>query len=144
MLQDGNAVVVANAVCALCEISRTSNKNYLRIKNSANLNKLLAALNDCNEWGQIYILEGISTYDTADSKECESIIERVLPRLAHNNAAVILSAVKAILKNLDYISNTELMKGVVKKLAAPLITLLSCEPEIQYVALRNISFILQK
>lgn len=36
------------------------------------------------------------------------------------------------------------MKGVVKKLAAPLITLLSCDPEIQYVALRNINFILQK
>lgn len=94
------------------------------------MNKLLAALNDCNEWGQIYILEAIATYDTAESKECESIIERVLPRLAHNNPAVILSSVKVILKYLDYISNSELMKGVVKKLAAPLITLLSCEAEI--------------
>jgi AP-1 complex subunit beta-1 len=33
---------------------------------------------------------------------------------------------------------------LVKKLAAPLVTLLSCEPEIQYIALRNISFIIQK
>lgn len=33
---------------------------------------------------------------------------------------------------------------MVKKLAAPLVTLLSCEPEIQYIALRNISFIIQK
>ena len=130
MLQDGNAVVVSNACCALAEISRTSNKNHLRIKNSTNLNKLLAALNDCNEWGQIYILEAIATYDSSDSKECESIIERVLPRLAHNNPAVILSAVKVVLKYLDYIGNAELMKGVVKKLAAPLITLLSCEAEI--------------
>ena len=31
-----------------------------------------------------------------------------------------------------------------KKLSAPLISLLSNEPELQYVALRNISFILQK
>lgn len=34
--------------------------------------------------------------------------------------------------------------ATIKKLAAPLITLLSCEPELQYVALRNISFVLQK
>jgi vesicle coat complex subunit len=67
-----------------------------------------------------------------------------LPRLAHNNPAVILASIKVILKFMDNISNVDLMKGVVKKLAAPLITLLSCEPEIQFVALRNINFILQK
>jgi AP-1 complex subunit beta-1 len=144
MLNDGNAIVVANACASLLEISKSSNKNYLRIKNSTNLNKLLAAINDCNEWGQIYILEAIATYETTDSKESESIIERVLPRLAHNNPAVILSAIKVILRLTDYISNAELMKGVIKKLAAPLITLLSCEAEIQYVALRNIEFILNK
>jgi len=64
MLLDGNAVVVSNAVAALLEISRASDKNYIRLKNNNNLNKLLAALNDSNEWGKIYILEGISTYDT--------------------------------------------------------------------------------
>lgn len=31
-----------------------------------------------------------------------------------------------------------------KKLAPPLVTLLSAEPEIQYVALRNINLIVQK
>lgn len=51
MLLDGNAIVVANACAALLEISRSSNKNYLRLKNSTNLNKLLAAVIDCNEWG---------------------------------------------------------------------------------------------
>ncbi len=101
MLLDGNATVVANACASLLEISRASGKNYLRIKSGAggNLNKILAALNDANEWGKIYIMEGISSsYDTADTKECEHIIERVLPMLTHNNPAVILSAVKAILK----------------------------------------------
>jgi len=130
MLQDGNAVVVSNACAALLEISKSCGKNYIRLKGSANLNKLLAAVNDANEWGQIYILEAISAYETSDSKDSENIIERVLPRLAHNNPSVILSAVKAILKFMDNISNAELMKGVVKKLAAPLVTLLSCEPEI--------------
>lgn len=144
MLQDGNAIVVANACLSLLEISKASGKNYIRLKSNNNLNKLLAAVNDSYEWGQIYILEAIATYETTDSKESENIIERVLPRLSHNNPAVILSAVKVVLKFMDQISNAEMMKGVVKKLAAPLVSLLSTEPEIQYVALRNINFILQK
>jgi vesicle coat complex subunit len=32
MVNDGNAVVVANAVAAILEISRSSGKNYLRLK----------------------------------------------------------------------------------------------------------------
>jgi AP-1 complex subunit beta-1 len=104
MLLDGNASVVANACASLLEVSRASGKNYLRIKSGGggNLNKILAALNDSNEWGKIYIMEGISSsFDTSDSKEAEHIIERVLPMLTHNNPAVILSAVKAILKFQD-------------------------------------------
>lgn len=92
---------------------------------------MLVALNDANEWGKIYILEGISTsYDTEDSKESENIIERVLPMLTHNNAAVILAAVKAVLKFMNNVSTQDLLKGIIKKLSAPLITLLSTEAEI--------------
>ncbi len=144
MLLDGNAVVVSNACAALLEISRASGKNYIRLKNNNNLNKLLAALNDSNEWGKIYILEGITTYESSDVKESESIIERVIPMLTHNNPAVIMSAVKTILKFMENLTNEDLLKGVIKKLGAPLVTLLSSEAEIQFVALRNINFILQK
>lgn len=34
--------------------------------------------------------------------------------------------------------------ALIKKLSPPLVTLLSAEPEIQYVALRNINLIVQK
>ena len=37
-----------------------------------------------------------------------------------------------------------LLAGLPKKLAAPLVTLLGAEAEIQYVALRNINLIVQK
>lgn len=121
---------MANACASLLEISKASGKNYIRLKNNNNLNKLLAAVNDAYEWGQIYILEAICTYETSDSKEAENIIERVMPRLSHNNPAVILSAVKVVLKYMDLIANAELMKGVVKKLSAPLLSLLSTEAEI--------------
>ena len=90
----------------------------------------------------MYILEAIATYETTDSKESENIIERVIPRLSHNNPAVILAAVKVVLKFMGNISNTELTKATSKKLSAPLVSLLTCEAEIQYVSLRNINFIL--
>jgi hypothetical protein len=35
------------------------------------LNKILAAVNEANEWGQIFILEAISTHDAKDSEEAE-------------------------------------------------------------------------
>lgn len=39
---------------------------------------------------------------------------------------------------------SEYVLTLVKKLSPPLVTLLSAEPEIQYVALRNINLIVQK
>jgi len=38
-------------------------------------------MNECNEWGCIYILDALSTYSPADAKETENILERVSPRL---------------------------------------------------------------
>ena len=65
-------------------------------------------------------------------------------RLSHNNAAVILSTVRVLMKYLDYMVNPDLIRTYTKKLAAPLISLLASEPEIQYVALKNINLVLQK
>ena len=42
----------------------------------------------------MFILDAISNYTPKDDKEAQSICERVTPRLAHANAAVVLSAVK--------------------------------------------------
>jgi vesicle coat complex subunit len=41
-------------------------------------------------------------------------------------------------------SSTDVVRNLMKKMAPPLVTLLSAEPEIQYVALRNINLIVQK
>ena len=43
-----------------------------------------------------------------------------------------------IFQDADFVTNLS------KKLAPPLVTLLSSEPEVQYVALRNINLIIQK
>eukprot|EP00923_Selenidium_pygospionis_P031679 GHVN01056059.1.p1 GENE.GHVN01056059.1~~GHVN01056059.1.p1 ORF type:complete len:925 (-),score=148.10 GHVN01056059.1:712-3486(-) len=143
MLADSNPMVVANSVAALMEMSCTSAKNYLQLKEQSVL-KLLAALNECSEWGQVFILDAIALYNPSSSREVESILERVTARLSHANAAVVMSAVKVVMKFLDRVNNTELVRSLQKKLSAPLVTLLSSEPEIQYVALRAISLIVQK
>lgn len=40
--------------------------------------------------------------------------------------------------------DSDFIATLIRKLAPPLVTLLSAEPEIQYVALRNINLIVQK
>jgi len=49
-----------------------------------------------------------------------------------------------ILQQMELITSTDVVRNLCKKMAPPLVTLLSAEPEIQYVALRNINLIVQK
>lgn len=143
LISDANPTVVANAVSALSEIAENSGKDVMMVTANV-LQKLLAALNECTEWGQVFILDSLSQYSPVDSKEAEGIIERVTPRLQHANSAVVMSAVKVVLRFLDEVSDEEVVRGICKKLAPPLVTLLNSEPEIQYVALRNINLIVLK
>lgn len=143
LISDNNPMVVANAVAALAEIQENSARPIFEIT-SATLSKLLTALNECTEWGQVFILDALSRYKAADAREAENIVERVTPRLQHANCAVVLSAVKMILLQMELITSTDVVRNLCKKMAPPLVTLLSAEPEIQYVALRNINLIVQK
>jgi AP-1 complex subunit beta-1 len=49
-----------------------------------------------------------------------------------------------MMRYLDVMTNMDSVRALTKKMAPPLVTLLSTEPEIQYVALRNINLIVQK
>lgn len=145
LLSDSNPMVVANAVAALTEINETSSTGEPLVElNSQTINKLLTALNECTEWGQVFILDALANYTPKDDREAQSICERVTPRLAHANAAVVLSAVKVLMKFMERMNDPDFVTTLNKKLAPPLVTLLSSEPEVQYVALRNINLIVQK
>lgn len=146
LLSDSNPMVVANAVAALSEINEASVSGQPLVEfNSATINKLLTALNECTEWGQVFILDSLANYTPKDEREAQSICERITPRLAHANAAVVLSAIKVLMKLLEILSSdSDFCAALSKKLAPPLVTLLSSEPEVQYVALRNINLIVQK
>jgi AP-1 complex subunit beta-1 len=147
LISDSNPSVVANAVAALSEIAESSGKDVMKVS-AAVLQKLLAALNECTEWGQVFILDSLSKYTPADGREAEGIIERVTPRLQHANSAVVMSAVKVILSYMELMGSSNIrsdaIRSLTRKLAPPLVTLLNSEPEIQYVALRNINLIVQK
>ena len=147
LLADANPMVVANAVAALTEIRDASAGDPRRIfqLNANNVYKLLAALNECTEWGQVFILDSLASYVAQDEADAKSVVERVTPRLQHANCAVVLSAVKVIMSQMRSItSSPETTRALVRKLAPPLVTLLGAECEIQYVALRNINLIVQK
>lgn len=63
--------VVANAVAALSEISESHPNSNLLDLNPQNINKLLTALNECTEWGQIFILDCLSNYNPKDEREAQ-------------------------------------------------------------------------
>uniref|UniRef100_A0A8R1HTR7 Adaptin_N domain-containing protein n=2 Tax=Caenorhabditis japonica TaxID=281687 RepID=A0A8R1HTR7_CAEJA len=57
LLSDANPMVVANAVAALTEMNEQ--KTVIEV-NSQMVNKLLTALNECTEWGQVFILDALA------------------------------------------------------------------------------------
>mmetsp|Transcript_13632 Transcript_13632/g.21776 ORF Transcript_13632/g.21776 Transcript_13632/m.21776 type:complete len:910 (-) Transcript_13632:107-2836(-) len=145
LISEGNPMVVFNAVAALTEIGMKSGRDVFNM-NSNMLSGLAAALSECNEWGQVYLLDALAAYEP-DEKEATSILQRVSPQLKHKNAAVSMSAIKVIMKYLPLVQSKTVRKVSLDAMRPPLITLLNHSihpPEIQYVALRNINLIIQK
>ncbi|KAL2865857.1 putative AP-1 adaptor complex subunit beta [Aspergillus lucknowensis] len=143
MIADPNPMVVANAITALSEIHEAAPETQALQVTPNTLRKLLMALNECTEWGRVTILSTLSEYRTSAVNEAEQICERVAPQFQHANPSVVLAAVKTVFLHMKLV-NAELAKNYLKKMAPPLVTLVSSAPEVQYVALRNIDLLLQK
>ncbi|EGN94693.1 hypothetical protein SERLA73DRAFT_171137 [Serpula lacrymans var. lacrymans S7.3] len=153
MVSDSNPMVVANTVAALTDIHNTAIAAQISPSSSdpaifnitsTILNKLLIALNECSEWGRVAILNALSRYVAQDEKESEHISERVVPQFQHINGSVVLAAMKVVMIHIRGVRREELVKQLIRKMAPPLVTLLSSPPEVQWVALRNINLLLQK
>ncbi|KAL9018533.1 MAG: hypothetical protein Q9185_004134 [Variospora sp. 1 TL-2023] len=143
LIGDPNPMVVANSVTALAEINEVAPETKALQISPTTLKKLLMALNECTEWGRVTILTTLADYKASDVKESEHICERVSPQFQHVNPSVVLAAVKVVFLHMKYI-NPEAARSFLKKMAPPLVTLVSSPPEVQYVALRNIDLLLQK
>ncbi|CAL1704849.1 unnamed protein product [Somion occarium] len=143
LLLDSNATVVSNAVAALSEIGDRQDGVIFKL-NLTVANKLLAALGESSEWGQIYILDSLLRYVPERHTDAELMAERIIIHLQHANSAVVLTTIKILLYLMNYMENRKLMDYICKKMGPPLVTLLSSGPEVQYVALRNILLIIQR
>ncbi|CUA78274.1 AP-1 complex subunit beta-1 [Rhizoctonia solani] len=143
LLKDANPTVVANAVAALTEISERSDDISLKLSIEV-ANKLISALGECSEWGQIYILDCLLSFVPQTTTDAEILAEKVSVRLQHANSAVVLTTIKILLYLMNYMDNRDVMNHLCKKMGPPLVTLLSAGPEVQYVALRNILLIIQR
>ncbi|KAK4686665.1 hypothetical protein P7C73_g3451, partial [Tremellales sp. Uapishka_1] len=143
LLADHNPTVVANAVAALVEISDRSDDISLRL-NATVAGKLVAALGECSEWGQIYILDSLLSFVPQTALDAETLAERISVRLQHANSAVVLTTIKVVLYLMNYMEDETLVRMLERKMGPPLVTLLSSGPEVQYVGLRNILLIIQR
>ena len=59
-------------MAAISEILETSQSpSSVLDMNSQIINKLLTALNECTEWGQVFILDSIANYTPSDDREAQ-------------------------------------------------------------------------
>ncbi|CAI5758360.1 unnamed protein product [Candida verbasci] len=148
LLNDSNPMVVANSINSLYEIRDINQNPDLEIIeiNSESVKNFLLCLNECTEWGRITILTTLTEYNSKGRvEEANHIIERIIPQLQHVNPSVVLSSIKAILFHLESLTNKAQKDQILKKLSAPLVSLVSSSiPEAQYVGLKNIRIILEK
>lgn len=52
-------------------------------------------------WGQVNILDALSTYSPNEQEEIEFAIESIIPRLQHVNPSVVLSSIKVKIHRLS-------------------------------------------
>jgi vesicle coat complex subunit len=79
--------VVANAVAALSEINEASTSGSPLIEmNAQTINKLLTALNECTEWGQVFILDSLANYSPKDDREAQRYIIDYFLKTWHRHA----------------------------------------------------------
>jgi vesicle coat complex subunit len=69
---------------------------------------------------QVFILDSLALYAPRDQRELQSVCERVAPRLQHVNAAVVLSAIKVLMRLVDRLEDAEYRDSLLRKLAPPL------------------------
>jgi len=155
---DNNASVVANAIMALTDMQLGSESDLVMMDQRM-AGRLLTILGECNEWGQIAILELLAeryrpTEDEDDFGERDGAllvaIEQISPWLQHVNPAVVMAAAKAIALFVERLTEEAEERGrkYIARLRPPLLSILNssdslCSGEVQYVALRNIRLFLQ-
>lgn len=142
LLYDGNTTVVANALAALHDVTELVHELELDI-NKAHLLALMHAAGSANAWRQLYLLDAVVNYVPATHADAVQLLDAVVPLLLHENAAVAMCAVKVAVYLCNYIRDPEhTVPGLARRVGATLVALLTKQPEIQFLVLRNVILLL--
>lgn len=143
LLVDSNPTVVASTLAAHQDITERTEEFQLRLDRNQAFN-IASILSEVNEWSQIYMLSALLSFVPQRSHDAVLLIERVLPRLQHANASVVLGTIRLIIYLVNFVPDVlHEIPNLGKRLGPAMVILLSKPPEIQYLALRNCIILLQ-
>lgn len=142
LLYDEDSTVVSNTLAALSTITESAQGINMAI-DKPHLLTLVRSLGVASEWRQVYILDALMLYVPQTSEDALELLENVLASLLHENSAVVLNAVKAIVYLSNYVSSPELVVPLLpQRIGGSLVLLLHKPPEIQFLVLRNVILLL--
>jgi AP-4 complex subunit beta-1 len=144
LIKDVDAQVVINAIVALDEIQEDQGGIAITRKL---IIYLLNRIKEFSEWGQSNIINLLTRYKPKDEGEMIDILNILEDRLSHADAGVILAITKVFMSYTK--NNAKLNKQLMKRLQAPLITLMTSNEttgnhEVTYVILHHILLIVSR
>ncbi|KAG5464533.1 hypothetical protein LSCM1_00723 [Leishmania martiniquensis] len=139
LLNDNNPMVASNAAAVVCEVNDYGSEKIE--SNNEWVNRLVYHLPECNEWGQQFILDLLAAQRPSDKESAETLLTRVLPRMSHQNPAVVMGAIKVV-ANLASRCSPELIERCTVRVNTALLTLAKRDPETQYIVCKNIHALL--
>jgi AP-1 complex subunit beta-1 len=103
----------SRSILQVAENSNIFAAKYLSGVIASVLQKLLAALNERTEWGQVFILDALEAL--AKPKASSSVTPP--PRLQHANSDVVMSAVKVTMGYLELVTNSDTLRALSRRCA---------------------------
>lgn len=143
LLCDSNPLVISNACASIMEIN-SKRPTPIFTFNSNNISSIVNAITSSSEWCQTVLFDVLSQYTPANAEEANIMIQRILPFLKQDNAAVVIGAFKSIFQLMKYdpsINQQQLFGDIMP----PFLSLASADDfEIQYIVLRTLNLFLMK
>lgn len=143
LLCDSNPLVISNACASIMEIN-SKRPTPIFSFTSDNISSIVNAITSSNEWCQTVLFDAIAQYTPANAEEANTMIQRLLPFLKQDNAAVVIGAFKSIFQLMKYdqsINQQQLFSDIMP----PFLSLATSDDfEIQYVVLRTLNLFLMK
>ena len=142
MLRDPDASVVSNCIIVLEDIMSKSEDGGMAI-NRAIMLHLLNRIHEFSEFGVIALLQLVPRYRPANDDEMYQIMNLLDPVFRTNNAGAVMAIIRAFLSLADQTSNEGMLRQIVERVKAPMLTLSTGgSPELTYMLLRHVDVLI--